>query len=205
MKKILANKVYSDATLKKWEKEDLIEQIRILEHNWATAEEALNNSAKNSEEIISEQKAEIARLEGEKYKIEQNLKQCENGYELELHTARHMLAELQKQVDEYKAKIEQGALIELPCKVGDTVYIDERTWTWYNSCFNRAYIGGEFFVVGKITSIRFTDKSILIKVKATYWENQRLYKKKDYPIGAIGKTIFLTREEAEKRLKELQE
>jgi hypothetical protein len=31
-------------------------------------------------------------------------------------------AELQKQVDEYKAKIEHGTLVELPCKVGDTVY-----------------------------------------------------------------------------------
>lgn len=104
MKKILANKVYSDATLKKWEKEDLIEQIRILEHNWATAEEALNNSAKNSEKIISEQKAEIARLEDEKYKIEQNLKQCENGYELELHTARHMVAELKSKETPKKVK-----------------------------------------------------------------------------------------------------
>lgn len=113
--------------------------------------------------------------------------------------------ELQDRLAELEDKIEQGTLIELPCKVGDTVYIDERTWTWYNSCFNRAYIGGEFFVVGKITSIRFTDKSILIKVKATYRENQRLYKKRDYPISAIGKTVFLTREEAKKRLKELQE
>ena len=46
-KKILANRVYSDSTLKKWSKEDLIEQIRILEHNWASAE----------------QKAEIERME----------------------------------------------------------------------------------------------------------------------------------------------
>lgn len=45
-KKILANRVYSDSTLKGWKKEDLIEQIRILEHNWAAAEEALNNSSK---------------------------------------------------------------------------------------------------------------------------------------------------------------
>ena len=32
MKKILANTVYSDSTLKSWSKEELIEQIRILEH-----------------------------------------------------------------------------------------------------------------------------------------------------------------------------
>ena len=61
-KKILANKVYSNSTLKKWSKEELIEQIRILEHNWSCAEESLNNSAKNSDEIFAEQKDEIEEL-----------------------------------------------------------------------------------------------------------------------------------------------
>ena len=61
-KRILANKVYADATLKKWTKADLIEQIRILEHNWAATEEALSNSATNSEQIFFEQKAEIEQL-----------------------------------------------------------------------------------------------------------------------------------------------
>lgn len=61
-KKILANRVYSDSTLKSWTKEQLIEQIRILEHNWACAEESFNNSVKNSDKIFAEQKAEIERL-----------------------------------------------------------------------------------------------------------------------------------------------
>ena len=60
--KILANRVYTDSTLKKWSKEDLIEQIRILEHNWSCAEENFNNSVKNSDKIFAEQKAEIERL-----------------------------------------------------------------------------------------------------------------------------------------------
>lgn len=98
MKKILANKVYSDATLKKWKKEDLIEQIRILEHNWATAEEALNNSPKNSEKIISEQKAEIARLKEEnegRFHYESHLLNMNDNLNDEI-------AELQKQVDEQR-------------------------------------------------------------------------------------------------------
>ena len=61
-KRILANKVYSDATLKKWTKDDLIEQIRILEHNWAATEEALNNSATNSEKIFYAQGEQIEQL-----------------------------------------------------------------------------------------------------------------------------------------------
>lgn len=58
-KKILANKVYSNSTLKKWSKEELIEQIRILEHNWASAEESLNNSAKNIQKIIAELQKQV--------------------------------------------------------------------------------------------------------------------------------------------------
>ena len=75
-KKILANKVYSDSTLKKWSKEDLIEHIRILEHNWSCAEENLNNSVKNSEKIFYEQKAEIERLTEENEYVDMVAKQA---------------------------------------------------------------------------------------------------------------------------------
>ena len=61
-KRILANRVYSNETLKRWKKEDLIEHIRILEHNWSCAEESYNNAVKNSDKIFAEQKAEIERL-----------------------------------------------------------------------------------------------------------------------------------------------
>ena len=88
-KKILANRVYSDGTLKKWRKEDLIEQIRILEHNWACAEESLNNSAKNSEKIFAEQKAEIERLTEER-----------DGARVATDKYLQKSLELQKQVDE---------------------------------------------------------------------------------------------------------
>lgn len=61
-KKILAYKNKSDSTLKSYTKTDLIEQIRILEHNWSCAEERFDNSVKNSDKIFYEQKAEIERL-----------------------------------------------------------------------------------------------------------------------------------------------
>ena len=221
-KKILANRVYSDATLKGWKKEDLIEQIRILEHNWAAAEETLNNSSKNAKKLLAEQKAEIERLAMLLQTLETVLKEkeellekgVEEAYadfmrryrsaEDDIKTLVEINVELETQVEEYQDKIERGTLKELPCKVGDTVYVRGNTWDYYKSFYNQEFIGTEFFVVGKITSIRITDKQILIKVKATYRGNQRLYKKKDYPISAIGKTVFLTREEAEKRLLELQ-
>ena len=72
-KRILANRVYSDETLKRWKKEDLIEHIRILEHNWSCAEESYNNAVKNSDKIFAEQKAEIERLTEE---LETKKKEC---------------------------------------------------------------------------------------------------------------------------------
>lgn len=38
------------------------------------------------------------------------------------HEMRVEILKLRKQVEEYKTKIEDGTLVELPCKVGDTVY-----------------------------------------------------------------------------------
>ena len=60
MKKILANTVYSDATLKNWKKEDLIEHIRILEYNWESAEQSLNIQAKNCEMLLNKARKETA-------------------------------------------------------------------------------------------------------------------------------------------------
>lgn len=96
-KKILANRVYTDETLKRWKKEDLIEQIRILEHNWSCAEESYNNSVKNSEKIFAEQKAEIGRLTEENSNLKKLVKSLEDLKETLLQGK----AELQKQVDEF--------------------------------------------------------------------------------------------------------
>ena len=78
---------------------------------------------------------------------------------------------LQKQVDEYRDKIEQETLIELPCKVGDTVYAIDTDWD--EDCHNFYYVA----------EIKF---SLDI-------------------FDCWGDWVFLTREEAEKRLKEVQE
>lgn len=93
-------------------------------------------------------------------------------YELEEReeTLRKENSELQKQVDEYKAKIEQGTLIELPCEVGDTV--------WEVSPFSKMP-----------TAITAPNIHTILR-----WKEDE----------AFGSELFLTYEEAEKRLKELQ-
>lgn len=103
------------------------------------------------------------------------------------------IEELQKQVKEYRDKIENGTLVELPCKVCDTVYevanvtihcgkCDLRT----NYCPNGNFRDGQAVVAREIKDIN--DYCYL-------GENGQVY---------LSDNVFLTREEAEKRLKELQ-
>lgn len=85
----------------------------------------------------------------------------------------------------YEDLEEQGLLVRLPCKVGDTVYVPT------------SVLVSEF----KITAI-FCD----IQGTYFYWlfycgiyERTNGFSERD-----IGKTVFLTREEAEKELEELK-
>lgn len=59
VKCILANKVYSTNTLNSWTKKDLIEHIRVLEHNWNSTLEAFNIQSENVEMILNQQRKEL--------------------------------------------------------------------------------------------------------------------------------------------------
>lgn len=90
-----------------------------------------------------------------------------------------------KKLAEYEQLEEKGLLVRLPCKVGDTVYVPTRV------------LVSEF----KITAI-FCD----IHGTYFYWlfycgiyERTSGFSERD-----IGKTVFLTREEAEKKLEEMK-
>ena len=93
------------------------------------------------------------------------------------------------ELQEYRSKIEQGTLIELPCKVGDTVY------KIMHVCGKRRIVQFE------VSRISIYEKEICVffhKSKESWHE----WCTKPHHFGG---NIFLTREEAEKRLKELQE
>ena len=85
---------------------------------------------------------------------------------------------MKNRLAELEDKIEQGTLIELPCKVGDIVYETE----------------GVRIYEHKIDRIIYVDKMLI------YDTNEIMFDER-----AIGVSVFFTREEAEKRLKELQE
>ena len=92
--------------------------------------------------------------------------------------------------DELKAKLENGTLIELPCKVGDAVWCIYR----YEDCFGR--ITDYFIEQDKAQCFIFDEGKFKIFPSNYNNRSEYYYKLKD---------IFLTKAEAEKRLKELQD
>lgn len=97
---------------------------------------------------------------------------------------------------ELEDKIEKGTLIELPCKVGDTVY-----WVWEEYTNGKQKLSIEEWKVEVIHieenawSVKGFGKEIEDGSRPFFWCHS----------SRFGIWWFLTREEAEKRLKELQE
>lgn len=85
----------------------------------------------------------------------------------------------------YEDLEEQGLLVRLPCKVGDTVYVPTRNF---------------------ISELRIIMISVDMHGIYFGWKlNSGIYSNLDgFSINKLGKTVFLTREEAEKKLEELK-
>ena len=82
--------------------------------------------------------------------------------------------------------------VHIPCKVGDTVY----------------YFDGAYYLknksMWKIKPIKVTELSTKIGRSGKLYPLSIIANGTRYPLTSIGKTIFLTREEAEKALEEMK-
>ena len=100
----------------------------------------------------------------------------------------HRLAELED-------KIENGTLIELPCKVGDKVYAPH----WH-------FGEWDIIVPYQITNITITQNKKLEWIKKyramEVVEGKTIDWQLNFAFDEIGKTVFLTKAEAESKLKE---
>ena len=92
-----------------------------------------------------------------------------------------------EKLGDYEDLEEQGLLLKLPCKVGDTVYAIG---------FNNKPVVYESVVL----SILITEKEIVFNVKVDEFEINSQLKQ-----SMFGKTVFLTQEEAEAKLNESEE
>ena len=100
---------------------------------------------------------------------------------------------LKKKLKEYKDLEKQGLLLRLPCKVGDTIYVN-------------GILGvGE---VEEYKVIRVDYHSNLATKRSEFYIEALLVSNPENSIGfydkEIGKTVFLTQEEAERKLKEME-
>lgn len=115
----------------------------------------------------------------------------ENGTFTGLELAK--LAIMQKELKEYKDLEKQGLLVRLLCKVGDTV--------WDNDFGYPELYEIKAFSYGYCDSYVEPDIEDQIIV---YYENHIGSITGAFPMSEIGKTIFLTREEAVNKLEEMK-
>ena len=124
-------------------------------------------------------------------KLENNLiikgRRCGGKVQYTKRYLEHLqVGEWLKELKQYKDLEEQGLLLKLPCKVGDTVYSITRDFiSEYNIRNFICYDNGNIFFDWKCV------KGIYLNIKG-------------FHIDDIGKTAFLTKEEAEKALERLE-
>ena len=90
-----------------------------------------------------------------------------------------VVADCMKDYLEYRKLEEQGLLLKLPCKAGDKVYF--------------VHSGLNCISESEIDSVEVKKSVFWVKKTNNYFRNT-----------AIGKTVFLTKEEAEQKLKEME-
>lgn len=105
--------------------------------------------------------------------------------------------ELRERLKLYEDKLENGTLIDLPCKVGDTVY---------SYCYEFHHIL-PYFIENINIGFLSKDRAPYISFEANSHsdETDDFLDEIDFDLDYIGKTVFLTEEEAEARLKEMND
>ena len=102
------------------------------------------------------------------------------------------MADLRERLKEYEDLEEQGLLLRLPCKVGDTVWDND----YGKPC---AYtITGFSFGTGE----DYIDEPVSLREVVCYYSNYSGSITGSFAVSELGKSVFLTQAEAEKKLKE---
>lgn len=113
---------------------------------------------------------------------------------------------------------EQGRLLRLPCKVGDTVYVDAAILPVKNmECYEDTDREVPAYFQARVVSFRFAKRNwmkIAVREKWLYeWIDDETGPDSNYiecnknftfRLSDIGKTVFLTQEEAEAKLEEME-
>lgn len=129
------------------------------------------------------------------------------------------MADLREKLKYYEDAEEQGLLLRLQCKVGDTVYVDSTILPIKNmECYEDIDHKIPLYFPAQIVSFRFAKRNWMkIAVKAKWlheWIDDETGPESDYidsekkftiSLSGIGKTVFRTKSEAEAKLAEMEE
>lgn len=182
--------------------ENAINRSRKLSerHRWNSENTKLETSDENANEVYKNTCIQYANQEEQYAEWLEELKSYkdigtpkelkelkENGAFTGLELTK--LAIMQKELKEYKDLEEQGLLVRLPCKVGDMVWDNDFGYpeSYEIKAFSYGYC--DSYVEPDIE-----DQIIF------YYENYIGSITGAFPMSEIGKTVFFTREEAEKKL-----
>lgn len=124
-----------------------------------------------------------------------------------------------RKLKDYEDAEEQGLLLKLPCKVGDTVYVDSTILPIEDmECYEDIENKIPSYFPCRVVSFRFAKRNWMKIAVKTKWlrewiddetgpESDYIECEKNFTIllSMIGKTVFLTREVAEAKLKEREE
>ena len=175
-------------------------------HRWNSENTKLETSDENANEVYKNTCIQYANQEEQYAEWLEELKSYkdigtpkelkelkENGAFTGLELAK--LAIMQKELKKYKDLEEQGLLVRLPCKVGDMLWYNILGYTesYEIKAFSYGYCDG-YIEAGE----EIRDEIIF------YCENHTGSIIGSFPVSGIGKTVFLTREEAEKKLEEMK-
>lgn len=101
---------------------------------------------------------------------------------------------------EYEDLEEQGLLLRLPCKVGDTVWVVTSPFNVFDDIENNENLCDECYEAF-ISSVTLYKNSLQYRISAKITNHfiGAYYNEKSF-----GKTVFLTQAEAEQKLKEME-
>lgn len=122
------------------------------------------------------------------------MSKCENCIHEQVCNGNVVIDQFKGECDHFKDK---SLIVELPCKVVDVVYAPLMKWMWKD----------DIIVPYQITNIIITQNKKcewVKKYRAMQYENGKTIDWQiNFAFDEIGKTVFLTKEDAERKLNEV--